>query len=359
MSIFNVFKLLGGLALFLYGMDVMGKALEKQAGSKLHSILEKLTSSPLKGFLLGLVVTAIIQSSSATTVMVVGFVNSGIMTLRQSIGIILGANIGTSATSWILSLSGLEGDTFWIKMLKPDSFTPILAIIGIFLLMFIKKSNHKDTALIFLGFAILMFGMDTMSSAVEPLSESEKFQEILLLFSNPILGVLAGAVLTAIIQSSSASVGILQALALKCTVTYSTAIPIIMGQNIGTCITAMISSIGANKNARRTAIVHLSFNLLNSTILLIAYSIANGIVDFAFADNSVTPAGIATVHTIFNVAGACIFLPLTGMLEKLACTIIKDSKNENDNLELLEARFLSTPPIAIQHCKNVSFKMAD
>lgn len=358
MSIFNVFTLLGGLAFFLYGMNIMGDALERKAGSKLKSILANLTSNTFKGFLLGLVVTAVIQSSSATTVMVVGFVNSGIMTLRQSIGIILGANIGTSATSWILSLSGIEGDTFWIKLLKPSSFTPILAIIGIFLLMFNKKSDNKDIALIFLGFAILMFGMETMSGAVEPLAESEKFQQILLLFSNPVLGIIVGAIMTAVIQSSSASVGILQALSTKCNVTYSTAIPIIMGQNIGTCITAMLSSVGASKNAKRTACVHLLFNTLNSLILLAIYCISDAVLNFAFLDNDVSAFGIALLHSIFNIFGAILFLPLAGVLEKLACMIVKDT-DDKDKVSLLDERLLSTPPVAVERCKNITFDMAE
>ncbi len=358
MSIFNVFTLLGGLAFFLYGMNIMGDALERKAGSKLKSILANLTSNTFKGFLLGLVVTAVIQSSSATTVMVVGFVNSGIMTLRQSIGIILGANIGTSATSWILSLTGIEGDTFLIKMLKPESFTPLLAFIGIAMVMFIKDKKKHDTAYILIGFAILMFGMETMSGAVDPLAESEKFQEILLWFSNPILGIIAGAVMTAIIQSSSASIGILQALSTKCNISYSTSIPIIMGQNIGTCITAMISSVGASKNAKRTACVHLLFNTLNSTILLIIYCAIDKIIGFGFADETINPFSIAVVHSIFNIFGALVFLPLAGMLEKLACFIVKDG-DDKAKVSLLDERFLSTPPVAVERCKNITFDMAD
>ena len=285
MDIFNVLSLLGGLAMFLFGMSVMGEGLEKSAGNKLKTILERLTSSPLKGFVLGLAVTAVIQSSSATTVMVVGFVNSGIMSLRQAIGIIMGANVGTTVTSWILSLSGIQGDGFFIQMLKPTSFSPILAAIGIVMYAFLKDNKKKDIGSILLGFAVLMFGMDTMSNAVAPLKDVPEFTNILLMFSNPILGVLAGAALTAIIQSSSASVGILQALSATGSITFGSAIPIIMGQNIGTCATAMLSSIGTNKNARRTAIVHLYFNVIGTVVFLAIFYLLKSIFNFTFVND--------------------------------------------------------------------------
>ena len=282
MSIFNVLSLIGGLALFLFGMNVMGEALEKRAGSSLKGILEKLTASRFKGFLLGAAVTAVIQSSSATTVMVVGFVNSGIMNLKQAIGIIMGANVGTTITSWILSLTGIQSSNILVSLLKPSSFTPILALIGIILLMRKKSGKSVDTGMILLGFAVLMFGMEAMSDAVSPLRDVPEFQHILTMFSNPILGVLAGAFLTAVIQSSSASVGILQALASTGVVTYGSAIPIIMGQNIGTCVTAIISSFGANKNAKRTAVVHLTFNIIGTAVWLTVFCVVNGVVHLSF-----------------------------------------------------------------------------
>ncbi|MGN0677220.1 MAG: Na/Pi cotransporter family protein [Ruminococcus sp.] len=358
MSIFNVFTLLGGLAFFLYGMNIMGDALERKAGSKLKSILANLTSNTFKGFLLGLVVTAVIQSSSATTVMVVGFVNSGIMTLHQAVGVIMGANLGTSVTSWLLSLTGIEGDTFWVQMLKPASFTPLLAFIGIVMVMFIKDKRKHDTAYILIGFAVLMFGMETMSGAVEPLVESEKFQQILLLFSNPILGLIVGTVFTAIVQSSSASVGILQALTLTGSVTYATAIPIVMGQNIGTCVSAMISSIGASKNAKRTAVIHLSFNLISAVICLTVYYLLNTIIGFSFVNDTANPLGIAVVHTVFKIFALALLMPFSKQLEKLSYIIIKDGKDK-DKVSLLDERLLSTPPVAVERCKNITFDMAE
>lgn len=358
MSIFNVFTLLGGLAFFLYGMNIMGDALERRAGSQLKSILANLTSNTFKGFLLGLVVTAVIQSSSATTVMVVGFVNSGIMTLHQSVGVIMGANLGTSVTSWLLSLTGIQGETFWLQMLKPASFTPLLAFIGIVMIMFIKDKKKHDTAYILIGFAVLMFGMETMSGAVEPLSESQKFREILLLFSNPILGLIVGIVFTAIVQSSSASVGILQSLTLTGSVTYATAIPIVMGQNIGTCVSAMISSAGAGKNAKRAAIIHLSFNVISAVICMAVYYGLNAIIGFSFADNVINPLGVAQVHTIFKIFALLILMPFTKQLEKLAHIIIKDD-DEKEKTKLIDERLLSTPPVAVECCKNVAFDMAD
>lgn len=362
MDIFDVFMLLGGLAFFLYGMKVMGDTLEKMAGSKLKSILASLTSNTFKGFLLGLLVTAVIQSSSATTVMVVGFVNSGIMTLRQSIGVIMGANLGTSVTSWLLSLTGLEGDSFFIQICKPANFTPVLAFIGIVLIMFSKKEKAKDVSLILIGFAVLMFGMETMSDAVNPLTESESFKNVLLLFKNPVLGLLVGTVFTAIVQSSSASVGILQALTLTGTVTYATAIPIVMGQNIGTCVSAMISSIGAGKNAKRAAVVHLSFNVISAAILLTGYWIIEMAVGFTFTGWAATPLGIAIVHTVFKILALALLMPFSRQLEKLACFIVKDSDEDvkkDEEFKALDDRFLNTPSIAVEQCRILTVKMSE
>ena len=359
MNIFDVLSLFGGLALFLFGMSVMGDGLEKSAGSKLKTILERLTSSPLKGFVLGLAVTAVIQSSSATTVMVVGFVNSGIMSLRQAIGIIMGANVGTTVTSWILSLSGIRGDSFFVKMLKPSSFSPILAVLGIVLYMFVKSSKKKDIGSILLGFAVLMFGMDTMSSAVAPLKDVPEFTNILLLFSNPILGVLAGAVLTAIIQSSSASVGILQALSATGQITFGSAIPIILGQNIGTCATAMLSSVGTNENTRRTAVVHLYFNIIGTLVFLTGFYVLKSIFDFQFVNDAINQVGIAVVHTVFNLTCTAVMLPFAGVLERLACATIKDEENAEDEFQLLDERLMVTPPVAIEQCRKLTIKMAE
>lgn len=346
MNVFNVLSLLGGLALFLFGMNVMGEALEKRAGSSLKSILEKLTASRFKGFLLGAGVTAIIQSSSATTVMVVGFVNSGIMNLKQAIGIIMGANVGTTITAWILSLTGIQSSNIVVSLLKPSSFTPILALIGIVLIMRKKNGKSVDTGTILLGFAVLMFGMEAMSDAVAPLRDIPQFQNILVMFSNPILGVIAGAVLTAIIQSSSASVGILQALASTGAVTYGSAIPIIMGQNIGTCVTAIISSVGANKNAKRTAVVHLAFNIIGTTVWLTVFCVVNAVVDFSFINQSASLLGIAIIHTVFNVLCTALLFPFANLLEKLANVIVRDSK-VGDAEEILDARLMATPSIAL------------
>ncbi len=357
MSIFNLFTLLGGLAMFLYGMDVMGKGLEKQAGSRLHSILEKLTSSPFKGFILGLIVTAIVQSSSATTVMVVGFVNSGFMTLAQAIGVIMGANVGTTVTAWILSLSGLQGDSFFVTLLKPSTFAPILAFIGIVLYMASKKEKNKNIGVIFLGFTILMTGMDLMSGAVKPLSQVPEFTQLFTVFSNPILGLLIGALLTAVIQSSSASVGILQALSVTGAVTYGSAIPIILGQNIGTCVTALLSCFGANINAKRTAVVHLYFNIIGSISFMILFYSANAIFKFAFINDSINAAGIAVVHTLFNVTATAVMLPLASVLEKLACATIKDDKKE-EKFQLLDERLIQTPAIAVEQSKKMVRLMA-
>ena len=365
MDIFGVLQMVGGLALFLFGMHAMGEGLSKTSGGRLEKILEKLTSNPIKAVLLGAGVTAIIQSSSATTVMVVGFVNSGIMKLSQAVGIIMGANIGTTATSWILSLSGIEGDSILIKLLKPSSFSPILAIIGVAYIMFSKREKVKDVGMILIGFAILMTGMDSMSAAVKPLANVPEFTNILLMFSNPILGMLAGLVLTAVIQSSSASVGILQALCITGAVSYSAAIPIIMGQNIGTCITAMLSSIGASKNAKRAALVHLYFNLIGTTIFMLAFYAINAIVGFGFMGEAANAAGIAVVHSIFNVTATLFLLPFSDKLEKLACITIRDdaveAKEETDaekDFRLLDIRFLDTPGLAVGHCRQVAEHMA-
>lgn len=360
MDIFNVLSLLGGLALFLFGMSVMGDGLEKSAGNKLKTILERLTSSPFKGFILGVAVTAVVQSSSATTVMVVGFVNSGIMSLRQAIGIIMGANVGTTITSWILSLSGIDGDSFFVQMLKPISFSPILAMIGIVMYIFMKDRRKKDIGSIFLGFTVLMFGMDTMSAAVKPLKDVPEFTNILLMFSNPILGVLAGAALTAIIQSSSASVGILQALSTTGSITYGSAIPIIMGQNIGTCATAILSSVGTNKNARRTAAVHLYFNIIGTFVFLALFYTLKSIFNFHFVGDPVNEFGIALVHTCFNLVSTIVMLPFAGVLERLACTTIPDEPEQTaDDFSLLDQRLMVTPPIAIEQCRKMAIKMAE
>ncbi len=358
MDFFDVLALVGGLALFLFGMSLMGTALEKRAGSQLKTILASITSNPFKGFLLGLGVTAIIQSSSATTVMVVGFVNSGIMTLRQAVGVIMGANLGTSMTSWILSLTGIEGESFWIQLLKPQSFTPVLALIGVILYMFQNDAKKKDNGLILLGFSVLMFGMEAMSDAVSGLRSVPEFTRILTLFSNPILGVLVGTVFTAIIQSSSASVGILQALTTTGSITYATAVPIIMGQNIGTCVSALISSIGASKNARRAAMVHLYFNVIATLILLPAFYIIEHTVGFWFTDEIADPLGIAIVHTAFKLLALALLMPHTKWLEKLAVLTVKDSKKDNE-MPVLDERLMATPSIAIERCRQLTLEMGD
>ena len=357
MDIFSVLNLIGGLALFLFGMNAMGDGLEKLSGGKLEKMLEKLTSSTFKGFLVGLLVTAVIQSSSATPVMVVGFVNSGIMKLSRAVGVIMGANVGTTVTSWLLSLTGLEGDSIIIKLLKPDSFSPILAIIGVALMMFCKSQKKKDIGSILIGFAILMFGMSTMSSAVEGLAEVPEFRNILLMFSNPFFGILAGLVLTAIIQSSSASVGILQALSVTGSVTFASAIPIIMGQNIGTCVTALLSCIGAKKNAKRAALVHLYFNIIGTIVMLSIFYGINAFVHFEFLDEAIGPAGVAVVHSIFNICATAILLPFNKGLEKLARLTIKDKDNEDDT-PFIDERFLNTPAVATSQCSNMCDKMA-
>lgn len=357
MTIFNVFSLLGGLALFLFGMDTMGKALEKQAGGQLQKILSKLTDNPLKGFALGLVVTAIIQSSSATTVMVVGFVNSGIMELHQAIGIIFGSNVGTTVTSWLLSLAGLEGDSLLIQMLKPTSFSPLLAFIGILLYM-CRSEKKKGVGTILIGFAVLMTGMTTMSSAVAPLQDEQWFTDLFLRFSNPILGVLAGAVLTAIIQSSSASVGILQALSATGAITFGSAIPIIMGQNIGTCVTALISSVGTTKNARRAAMVHLYFNVIGVVILLSLFYAVDAVVRFDFVSQQIEPWGIAVVHSAFNLCATALLLPFANLLEKLAILTIPDDEKQ-EQVALLDERLLNTPAVAVDRAREAAGDMAE
>ncbi|MBE5943690.1 MAG: Na/Pi cotransporter family protein [Lachnospiraceae bacterium] len=362
MDIFGVLSMIGGLSLFLYGMHVMGEALAKMSGGKLEQILEKLTSNKGMAVLLGAGVTAVIQSSSATTVMVVGFVNSGIMKLRQAIGIIMGANIGTTITSWILSLSGLEGDNIFVKLLKPTSFTPILALIGVVFLVFMKSEKKHNLGTILLGFSVLMFGMNAMSSAVEPLRDVPEFRNILTMFENPILGMLAGLVLTAVIQSSSASVGILQSLCVTGAITYANAVPIIMGQNIGTCITAIISSLGASKDAKRAAAVHFYFNVLGTTIFMVLFYLINVFVPWPFLNDVAGEAGIAVVHTTFNVLATVVLLPLSGALEYLAVKTIKD-KDEDDKeqdavLQVLDPIFLDQPGFAIAQCQKVAVHMA-
>lgn len=359
MTIFNVFSLLGGLALFLFGMDIMGKALEKQAGGQLQKLLSLLTDSPVKGFFLGLVVTAIIQSSSATTVMVVGFVNSGIMQLHQAIGIIMGSNVGTTVTSWLLSLSGLEGNSFLIRLLKPTSFSPLLAFIGILLYM-CKSEKKKGIGTILIGFAVLMTGMTSMSEAVLPLQNEEWFTSLFVRFSNPLLGVLIGAVVTGVVQSSSASVGILQALSATGAISWGSAIPIIMGQNIGTCVTALLSSVGANKNARRTAIVHLYFNIIGVSFFLVVFYSLNAIFSFGFTNRPIEAWGIAVVHTIFNITATAILLPFSNVLEKLAiATIPDDSQCCNEQVALLDERLFHTPSVAVERARMAAAEMAE
>ena len=357
MTIFDALTLIGGLCLFLFGMNVMGDGLERRAGNSLKALLGRLTNSKIKGFLTGLGVTAVIQSSSATTVMVVGFVNSKIMTLKQSIGVIMGANIGTTVTAWILSLGGISSDNIVMKLLKPTSFTPILALIGTALLMFSKSSKKKDTGTILLGFATLMFGMDTMSSAVSGLADVPAFQNLFLMFKNPILGVLVGAILTAIIQSSSASVGILQALSATGAVSYAAAIPIIMGQNIGTCVTALLSSFGTNKNAKRAAIVHLSFNVIGTIVWLSLFSVVSYVFTPAILDAPASYFGIAVAHSIFNILCTALLLPMSSLLEKLAYTVVPDGKEVEKRIELDE-RLLTTPAVAISESGNLAYKMA-
>ena len=358
MDIFDVLTMIGGLCLFLFGMNIMGESLERAAGNSLRTLLGKLTTNRMLGFLTGMAVTAVIQSSSATTVMVVGFVNSGLLTLGQAINVIMGANVGTTVTSWILSLGGIESGNFFVQMLKPTSFTPILALIGIFYYMFVKDNSKKDIGMILLGFATLMFGMDTMSDAVSGLKNVPQFQQLFLLFTNPILGVVAGAVLTAVIQSSSASVGILQALSSTGSVTYAAAVPIIMGQNIGTCVTAMLSSVGATKNAKRAAFVHLLFNIIGTLACLILFLLAKSLFNPTILGEGATHFGIAICHTIFNIACTAILLPSGNLLEKLVCKLVPDAK-ETETVSELDERLFATPSIALERSRIMTGEMAD
>ena len=359
MSIFDVLTMIGGLCLFLFGMDLMGQALERRAGGRLRTLLDKMTGRVMTGFLTGMAITAVIQSSSATTVMVVGFVNSGLMTLRQAINVIMGANVGTTVTAWLLSLAGISSGNVWIDLLKPTSFTPVLALVGIILYMSCKSGKRKDTGVILLGFATLMFGMDTMSGAVAGLKDVPAFAQLFVAFKNPVLGVLAGAVLTGIIQSSSASVGILQALAVTGQVSYAAAIPIIMGQNIGTCVTALLSSVGTNKNAKRAAVVHLMFNVIGVVVLLTAFCIVKAVFAPAILQAPATMYGIAVAHSCFNVICTALLLPCGGLLEKLAVRLVPDGPRAPAEQPVeLDERLLATPPLALQQCRAVAEEMA-
>lgn len=358
MDIFNVLSMIGGLCLFLFGMNLMGQALERRAGGQMHSVLTKMTTNKFAGFLTGCGVTAVIQSSSATTVMVVGFVNSGLMSLKQAVNVIMGANVGTTITGWILSLGGISGDSMWVRLLKPASFTPVLALIGIILYMFTKKHTKKDTGMILLGFATLMFGMETMTDAVSGLADVPEFQQLFLMFKNPLLGLLAGALLTAVIQSSSASVGILQALAMTGQVSYGAAIPIVMGDAIGTCVTAMLSSVGAKKEAKRAAVVHLLFNIIGASVWLGIYSIIRAVFMPAILDSSATLVGIAVVNTAFKVLSTMLLLPMSSLLEKLAVKIVPDAKYEEKTVRL-DVRLLATPPLALGQARAVAVEMAE
>ena len=357
MDFFDLLKMIGGLCLFLFGMNLMGQGLERRAGGSLRTLLGKLTDRALTGFLTGLGVTAIIQSSSATTVMVVGFVNSGLMTLRQAINVIMGANVGTTVTAWLLSLGGIQADNFFVQLLKPSSFTPVLALIGTVYFMFCKDARKKDTGLILLSFATLMFGMETMSGAVSGLKDVPAFTRLFVAFKNPILGVLAGALLTGVIQSSSASVGILQALATTGAVSYAAAIPIIMGQNIGTCVTAMIASVGTNKNAHRAAVVHLMFNIIGVVVLLTVFSTVRALAHPAILDEGATMGGIAVCHSMFNILCTAMLLPAGGLLERLAIRIVPDDA-QKEKLSELDERLLATPSLALQQSRAVASQMA-
>lgn len=362
MSFFDALTMLGGLALFLFGMNSLGDGLAKLSGGKLENILERLTANKIKAVLLGAGVTAVIQSSSATTVMVVGFVNSGIMKLSQAVGVIFGANIGTTATTWILSLSGISSDNFFVQMLKPSSFSPILALVGVILILFSKKDKKKDVGTILISFAILMFGMETMSGAVAGLENNQGFIHLFTMFKNPILGLIAGAVLTAAIQSSSASIGILQALCSTGAITFSSALPIILGQNIGTCVTAIISAVGANKNAKRAAFVHLYFNLIGTVIFMCVFYGINAFVHFGFLEQSANQLGIAIIHTSFNVLATIVLLPFSKGLERLASITVRDKKEtakpKNSEMKLLDARFLERPAFAVELSKTTTINMA-
>lgn len=357
MDIFSLFTMLGGLALFLFGMDILGKSLEKQAGSRLSNVLSRLTDNPLKGFFLGAAVTAVIQSSSAATVMVVGFVNSGLMTLHGAVGVIMGSNVGTTITSWVLSLSGLEGNSLLVRLLKPSGFAPLLSFIGVLLYLFSKREKRRGIGTILLGFSILMMGMETMSNAVKPLADLPEFTSLFTMFENPLLGILLGVLVTAAIQSSSASVGILQALATTGAVTVGSAVPIILGQNIGTCVTALLSSVGANKNARRAAMVHLYFNIVGVTLFALFFYGLDAAIHFPFVSQAVTPLGIAQIHTIFNLAATAALLPCGKLLERLAVATIPDDKTP-EKIQLLDERLLAQPTLAVKQAKNVTDKMA-
>ncbi|MCI9229865.1 MAG: Na/Pi cotransporter family protein [Lachnospiraceae bacterium] len=360
MDFFGLLTMIGGLALFLYGMKTMGDALSKMAGGRLEQVLERMTNNPVKAVLLGAGVTAVIQSSSATTVMVVGFVNSGIMKLSQAVGVIMGANIGTTATSWILSLSGIESGNFFIKLLKPSSFSPILALIGVVLVMFIKNTKKNDVGTILIGFAVLMFGMDTMSGAVKPLADVPEFTSLFTAFENPLLGMIVGAILTAVIQSSSASVGILQAMCATGSISVGAALPVIMGQNIGTCVTALISGVGANRNARRASLVHLYFNLIGTVVFMAVFYAMNHFMQFAFLSDTANGAVIAVIHSVFNMASTIVLFPVSGLLVKLAYFTIPQSEDETleTSGKVLDERFLERPAFAVAQCKNAVCDMA-
>lgn len=362
MNVYDILNLLGGIALFLFGMHTLSASLEKLAGGKLETWLEKATSRPIKGVVLGAIITAVIQSSAATTVMIIGFVNSGLMKLSQAIGVIMGANIGTTATSWLLSLQSISGsDGFsFLNILKPTTFTPVLAVIGVILIMFTKSDKKKTIGMILAGFAVLMFGMNSMSSATAGLAENETFCNILMMFSNPVLGVIAGAVLTAVLQSSSASIGILQSIAISTgKVTYSVALPLLLGQNIGSCVTALISSVGANKPAKRVAFVHLYFNVIGTVVFLSIFYLLNAFISMPFMEESLNAVGIAVIHTGFNVLATALFLPFTKQLEKLACLTVRDDSNDEKLTPmLLDERLLKTPSVAIEQCRNVCIRMA-
>ncbi len=358
MDIFSVFTLCGGLAFFLFGMHVMSQSLEKIAGGKLETALKKMTSNPFKSLALGAGITIAVQSSSALTVMLVGLVNSGIMELEQTIGVIMGSNIGTTLTAWLLSLSGIESNSFWLSLLKPENFSPIAALIGVLLLMGSKNKKKQDIGTILVGFAVLMYGMEMMKNAVSPLTEMEDFKKLLVAFNNPILSVLFGAVFTGIIQSSAASVGILQAFSISGSITYRMAIPIIMGQNIGTCVTALLSSIGVNKNAKRVTVIHMSFNIIGTVVCLAVFYLLNAIFSFDFIDKAIRPAEIAMVHSIFNIVTTIILLPFSNQLVKLANTVIPSAKEQEQQV-LLDERLLSSPPLAVSQCKEKTINMAE
>ena len=357
-DIFSVFTLFGGLAFFLYGILVMSSGLEKIAGGKLEKMLKVMTSNPAKGLVLGAGITALIQSSSAVTVMLVGLVNSGIMKLSQAIGVIMGSNIGTTITAWILSLAGIQSDNVWVRLFKPESFTPLLAITGVIMLLAAKTSKRKNIGSVFIGFSILMFGMQVMTQSMAPLTHSQGFQNCLVAFTNPILGLIVGTVITAIIQSSAASVGILQALSMTGHITYGIALPIIMGQNIGTCITAFLSSIGVNANARKVAVVHVAFNVIGTILFLVVFELIHYIFQLKFVTNTINPAGIAVVHSIFNIVTTIILFPFIKQLEKIANFVIKDKGKADREKVILDERLLLSPDFAISECHQQTMKMS-